>query len=206
MEALGGIGLDTQQIWEEFSQNLHGFIHKRVSNNFDADDILQDVFRKIHDNVHKLTDDTKLYSWVFQIARNTVSDHYRSKSKYANTIPIGDEEALFLADTDDTDNLNETVASWLRCMVSELPDKYREAIQLTEMQELTQKEMAERLGISLSGAKSRVQRGRVKLKDMLLDCCHLEFDRLGNVVDYTRNESCCSHRSSKNKGCQCDCN
>lgn len=200
-----GMKLDTLQIWEEFSGNVQGFIRKRVNNAFDADDILQDVFRKIHDNVHNLTDDSKLYSWVFQIARNTIIDHYRMQSKYANLVPIEDEEALIPADIDETDNLNEMVASWIRCMVSELPDKYREAIQLTEIQELTQKQLADHLGISLSGAKSRVQRGREKLKDMLLDCCHLEFDRLGNVVDYTRNEACCKHCGSKNDSCQSDC-
>jgi RNA polymerase sigma-70 factor (ECF subfamily) len=69
-----------------------------------------------------------------------------------------------------------------RRMITELPEPYREAVQLTELEGLTQQELATRLGISLSGAKSRVQRGRAMLKDMLLECCRFEFDRRGGIV------------------------
>jgi RNA polymerase sigma-70 factor (ECF subfamily) len=195
--------MDTQHIWKEFSGNLHGFIRSRVTNDFDVDDIMQDVFRKIHDNVNKVEDDTKIQGWLFRVARNTIIDHYRSKAK-VDSVPIDGKEDMFVAQDEETGNLNETVASWLNSMIADLPDKYREAIVLTEIQGLTQKELAERLGISLSGAKSRVQRGREKLKEMLLDCCHLEFDRVGNVIDYTHNESCCTKR--KDTGCQSKCN
>ena len=68
-------------------------------------------------------------------------------------------------------------------MIEGLPDAYREAIVLTEFEGLTQKELADRLGISLSGAKSRVQRARGQLKQMLLGCCQFEFDRRGGIID-----------------------
>jgi RNA polymerase sigma-70 factor (ECF subfamily) len=68
-------------------------------------------------------------------------------------------------------------------LISTLPAPYRDALVLTEFEGLTQKEMAERLGISLSGAKSRVQRGREQLKRMLLERCQFEFDRLGRIID-----------------------
>jgi RNA polymerase sigma-70 factor (ECF subfamily) len=77
-----------------------------------------------------------------------------------------------------------------RRMIHSLPEPYREAVVLTDLEGLTQKELAGRLSISLSGAKSRVQRGRQKLKEMLLDCCRFEFDRRGGVVD-------CEPRSMK---------
>jgi RNA polymerase sigma-70 factor (ECF subfamily) len=190
--------MDTQQIWEEFSDHLHGFIRSRVHNDFDADDILQDVFRKIHDNVNQLEDNTRLQAWLFRIARNAIIDYYRSKAKI-RSVSIEDTKSLVVVHHEDSDNLNQTVASWLKDMIANLPAKYREAIVLTEIEGLTQKELAERLGISLSGAKSRVQRGRALLKEMLLDCCHLEFDRLGNVIDYRRNEPCCTKRQSSRK-------
>src|SRR5437588_726670 len=69
-------------------------------------------------------------------------------------------------------------------MVDSLTNDYRQALILTEYEGLTQRELAVRLGISVSGAKSRVQRAREKLKDMLLDCCHFEFDHSGRVIDY----------------------
>ncbi len=85
-------------------------------------------------------------------------------------------------------------------MVERLPDDYREALLFTEYEGLTQKELAERLGVSYSGAKSRVQRAREKLKTMLLACCHFEFDRLGKVIDYQPRCACC-----RNQECSADC-
>jgi hypothetical protein len=65
-------------------------------------------------------------------------------------------------------------------MMDALPDAYREALRLTEYEGLSQKELSERLGISFSGAKSRVQRARAKLKQELLACCHFQFDQAGS--------------------------
>jgi RNA polymerase sigma-70 factor, ECF subfamily len=69
-------------------------------------------------------------------------------------------------------------------MVRGLPDGYRRAIELTDLEGLTQAAAAERLGLSLPGAKSRVQRGRARLKDMLLRCCEIETDRRGRVIAF----------------------
>jgi RNA polymerase sigma-70 factor (ECF subfamily) len=60
-------------------------------------------------------------------------------------------------------------------IVDRLPEPYRQALTLTAFEGLTQEQLAKRLGISLSGAKSRVQRGREQLKRMLLDFCDREF-------------------------------
>jgi RNA polymerase sigma-70 factor (ECF subfamily) len=92
------------------------------------------------------------------------------------------------------DRFDDVVSELIPCiqeMIDDLPADYRQALILTEYEGLTQKELAQRLGISLSGAKSRVQRAREKLKIMLLNCCHFEFDRLGRVVDYEPH--CCSY-------------
>ena len=91
------------------------------------------------------------------------------------------------------DNLNEQVMGWIPSLIGQLPDRYREAIELYEVNGLTQQEIADRLGISLSGAKSRVQRGREKLKAILNECCSFEQDRHGNIVDYQQNNTgnCC---------------
>ena len=69
-------------------------------------------------------------------------------------------------------------------MIAALPDPYREALILSEYQGLSQKDVADRLGISLSGAKSRVQRARRQLREMFLACCHFEMDRRGRILDY----------------------
>ena len=76
-------------------------------------------------------------------------------------------------------------------MMQNLPDKYRQALVLSELEDLPQKEVAKIQGLSLSGAKSRIQRGRKMLKDMLLECCQFEHDNRGNVVDCEAKDNSC---------------
>jgi RNA polymerase sigma-70 factor (ECF subfamily) len=82
----------------------------------------------------------------------------------------------------------------MRPLVSRLPDKYREALELTEFEGLSQVAAAERLGLSTSGMKARVQRARGQLRDLLLDCCQVELDRRGGVAAFR----------SRAGGCGCD--
>jgi RNA polymerase sigma-70 factor (ECF subfamily) len=126
-------------------------------------------------------------------------DYYRSQRPTAE-LP----ETLALPEDPDEDDAARELAPSLKAMINCLPEKYRQALLLTEYQGLTQKQMAEQLGISLSGAKSRVQRAREQLKDMLLDCCHFEFDRRGNILSYQPRCACCS--SSQSPGdCRSEC-
>ncbi len=177
-------------IWEEFSVPLKSFIKKRIANEADADDMLQEVFMKIHNNIDDLSDDHKIHAWVYRITHNTIVDYYRRHNKTMELLEVPDDLARE-PDEDLTSNLE--IASCLKAMIESLPEKYKEALWLTEFENLTQKELSERLGLSLSGAKSRVQRGRQKLKEMLLGCCHLEFDRLGNVIDYQHKSKGCKY-------------
>ncbi len=180
--------LTTLHVWERFSQQLRAFIIRRIANPVDADDILQEVFVKIHRNIDTLSNEERLVPWLYQITRNTITDHYRSLRQLVDlpeTLVVEDEPA----ETDRTSQL----AAGLRFLIEDLPDKYRQALQLAEFESLTQRELAERLGLSLSGAKSRVQRGRKLLLIALTDCCHFEFDRCGQVIDYTPRANCCVH-------------
>ncbi len=166
-----------EQIWHDFAGKLGQFIRSRVSDPATAEDILQDVFLKIQQRLGQLHDPAKLQSWIYHIARNAVIDHYRNRKK-TEEVP----ETLVDEREPVSTELNGLKASFHR-MIRSLPEPYQQAVVMTELEGLTQKELAERLGISLSGAKSRVQRGRQQLKEMLLDCCRFEFDRRGGVVD-----------------------
>lgn len=166
-----------ESIWREFSGKLRQFIRGRVSDDATADDILQDIFLKIQTRLGQLEDGSKLQSWIFLMARNAVIDHYRQRKQ---TVEV--PETLVVENQADDPDL-EGLKRAFRRMIDSMPEPYREALVLTEFEGLTQKELAERLGISLSGAKSRVQRGREQLKTMLHDCCTFEFDRRGRVID-----------------------
>ena len=176
-----------QALWEEFQERLQAFILQRVSDPVAAEDLLQEVFVKIHKSIGSLEDETKLESWVYQITRNTIIDYYRTTKSHEEfeTPPAYEEEYI---DADATAQL----APGLRDFVDELPDHYRRAIELTEFEGLTQREMGEKLGLSASGAKSRVQRARELLKEMLLECCHFTFDNRGGIVDYQGNCQQCA--------------
>jgi RNA polymerase sigma-70 factor (ECF subfamily) len=177
----------TTEIWEEFSQALLDFIRKRVGDPADAEDILQDVFIKIHTRIDTLQDDGRLVSWLYQIARNTTIDYYRTR-RPALDLP----ETLAVYPEPVESEPEAQLAAGLRDFLAVLPDPYRQAVVLTDLQGLKQADLADRLGLSLSGAKSRVQRGRQMLRDALLECCHFEFDRRGNLLDYTSCPDFCS--------------
>ena len=177
----------SEQIWETFSVPLQQFIRRRVADPHSAEDILQDVFLKIHTRITTLQQHDHAAAWIYQIARNAIADYYRAQrptSAVPETLAMPDP----LSETDAVRELLPCVAA----MVDALPDVYREALRLTEYEGLSQKQLSERLGISFSGAKSRVQRARSKLRQQLLDCCHFQFDYAGRIIDYQSRHACCS--------------
>ena len=175
-----------EQIWREYNHKLHGFIQSRVSDTSIADDILQDVFARIHSRIDSLKDSRKIQSWIYQITRNAIIDFYRAR-KITTELP----ESLSNIEMDSNDKIQQEIASWLLPMIKSLPEIYKQALMLSEIEGLPQKEVAKKLGLSLPGAKARIQRGRKLLKNVLLDCCSMKFDRKGNVIDYESNQSTC---------------
>ena len=173
--------------WTDVASKLRGYIRTRVRDHAAAEDILQDVFLKAHTRIAQLQSPEKLEGWLFLIARNAVADHYRKSKPHEELSP----ELATEAHEPEFENACELRAAFRR-MIEELPAPYGEALTLTEFEGLTQRRLAERLGISLSGAKSRVQRGREKLKEALLACCRFEFDRRGQIIDCTpKRPDCC---------------
>ncbi len=179
--------MTTENLWETFHIGLRHFILQRIPDEQSADDVLQETFLKIHTHIDTLRDSDRLQSWMYQIARNAIADYYRQQKAtvvLSEELPIP-EEPVF------EDEVIKDLIPSVKAMVESLPAPYREALILTEYEGLSQRELAQRLGLSFSGAKSRVQRAREKLKAMLLHCCHFEFDRLGKIIDYRPNCACC---------------
>jgi RNA polymerase sigma-70 factor (ECF subfamily) len=182
------MSMTTEGVWEAFHTPLQQFIRRRVSDESTAEDVLQDVFLTIHQHVDTLRDVKKLEGWIYRITRNAIIDSYRH-SRPMTTLEA--QEVLDLPEELPDDDVVSELLPCVRAMVKNLSSLDRQALVLTEYQGLTQKELAERLGLSLSGAKSRVQRAREKLKQQLLDCCHFELDRRGHIIDYQSRCSSC---------------
>jgi RNA polymerase sigma-70 factor (ECF subfamily) len=186
-------GSDTQQIWAEFSDRLRTFIGRRVDSEADADDILQDVFLRIHRHAATVERSERLVSWLFQVTRNAIVDYYREPVR-RRELPAGaasDVEAAWhhaqdgIGDSDvASPAVRRELAACLGPMMAQLPPLYREAVTLIDLDELPQKEAAARSGITVSGMKSRVQRGRQALQSLLHACCQFDRDAGGRVTDY----------------------
>jgi RNA polymerase sigma-70 factor, ECF subfamily len=178
----GMIHPSTRGVWQDLQAKLRPFIARRVANRVDVDDVVQEVFLRMQRGLSGLRDEQRFGPWVYQIARSAIVDHRRLTAKHR--LPDNDVTAeVNAADVEEDDGAVEReVATYIAPFVAMLPSPYREALTLTELEGLTQKQAAEMLGISLSGTKSRVQRGRVQLRLALEQCCHIALDTRGRVI------------------------
>ena len=181
------------QSWDVFRSKLKSFILSKVQDSDDADDILQEVFIRMHTRIDSLKEKEKLQPWLFQITRNLISDHYRMKKKIISfsTNDVNNE-------TDDTDQeiIQEATRDMIQ-MMENLPPEYCEALCLTELQGMSQTDYATKTGIPYSTAKSRVQRSRTMLRNMLMRCCHYEFDKYGTVLSIAPAGCCCCGKKNR---------
>jgi len=179
---------EVQNLWMEVRGRLRTSIAKRVAAEAAVDDILQEVFLRIHDKIDNLQDPRRLVSWIFQITRHVIIDYYRAphrQREVAAGLAAEVEEQMTPAEQDDeSGEPRAQLAGCLRPMVEQLPADYREAIRLVELEGLTQQTAAAKLTLSLSGMKSRVQRGRRQLKAMLYDCCLIQLDGRQGIANY----------------------
>lgn len=192
--------MEIEAIWGKFHVQLRTFILRRIRHSFDADDLVQDIFVKIANQLPSLQNHQKLHAWIYRIARNTLIDYYRERAgkQYAELpAEISQEEQ-----SNDL-NFNDEISRCLHELIDQLPEKYRQAIRLTEWSGYSQKQLGDMLGLSFSGAKSRVQRGRRMLKEMLIDCCRLELDRFGNVLDFEPRRRDATSENCEGASCHC---
>lgn len=195
-----------------FLKGLRAFVARRVPER-DADDVAQDVLLRLHQGLDGLRDPSRWEPWAFGIARRTIADYYRSRKPV--DLPAGQDDVEALAEPDDDlarrgfgryagdHSVHEEVLGWLRPTAEQLPTKYRDALLLADFDGHKQKDVAERLGLSLSGAKSRVQRARGLLSDALRRCCEIAVDEGGEVVDFRRLGD--DTGDTYESGCEADC-
>lgn len=186
----GDMKQQTREIWEMLRVKLRAFIMSKVHNEAVADDLLQELFIKIHDNIDQLKDHTRIQPWIYQISRNLIIDHFRKIRKETNYSPAID----LLTEEVQHEESENSMAEALRDMISmmdDLPPEFCEALCMTEIGGLSQKKYAAIKGISYSGAKSRIQRARKMLRDMLMKCCHYEFDKYGTILEIRPAGCCC---------------
>ncbi|WP_221074411.1 RNA polymerase sigma factor SigZ [Agarivorans aestuarii] len=165
--------------WQNHKAQLRSYVSKRINDTHAVDDILQDVYIKASSNLHQLKSKGSLKSWLYRIAHNTIMDFYRQQKAYEE-LP----EDLVAEDHDSGNLARKELAECLRPLIDELPEKYGTPLRLAELEGYSQQRIAEQLGLSLSGAKSRVQRSRVKFREQMMACCDFEVGQEG-ITDYS---------------------
>lgn len=169
--------------WHELQARLRPYVARRVASAAEADDILQTIFVRMHQGLSGLKDGERFGGWVYKIAEHAIIDSARSRAREP-LVPVEVvPERPELAAPDDAEELQAALGECVALFVARLPSPYREAITLTELQGITQSEAADMLGVSLSGMKSRVQRGRAKIREMFDECCRISLDCRGRVVE-----------------------
>lgn len=166
--------------WEEVSPHLRSFVAARVPRP-DVDDVLQEVFIRMQRGLAKVRDDDRMRGWLFQVARSAIADHGRARARH----PVADP-ATVPEPVDEPAEDRHAFQSLVGCVamfVGRLPSPYREAITLVELEQRPIREAAALAGVSVSGMKSRVQRGRAKLRALFEACCEIAIDVRGRITD-----------------------
>lgn len=158
----------------EFYQKIKQYVLRHVRDRQDAEDIVQDVFVKVQTQQQALRDTEKLIGWIYRITKNAITDYYRLKKK--------EHTGVWVEEAGDRHVFNECVEHCLAVLSTTLPSPYKEALELSEKQNVSQLELARHWGISYSGAKSRVQRARQMLKKKMETLYNIKADAYGNII------------------------
>ncbi|MGB9920602.1 MAG: RNA polymerase sigma factor SigZ [Moorellales bacterium] len=189
---------DLETAWQELAAQLARYVRSRIPDPYDAEDILQEVFCRAYEHLGDLRDPGRLSAWIYRIARHAVVDYHRRRRPQGRWVRRETSVPVLAAEAETPPGQTEAeVAACLGALLEQLPDSDRQALNLTVREGLKQKELAARLGLSISSAKSRVQRARSRLRALFLACCEVEFDRRGNLLDFRVRE--------ESKGSRCVC-
>ena len=171
-------------LWQEFAPPLRAFLARRVPPGVDADDLLQEVFLRVVRHLGTLRATERPEAWLFQIARNARRDALRARQRRDGRTDPLEIDVPAESDTETDGGAEAELAPCLTGMIGRLAEPYRTAVELTSLRGLTQADAAREAGISVSGMKSRVQRGREQLRSMLVRCCEIDVDARGGVSDF----------------------
>lgn len=182
---------DIFEIWEEYKSSLLGYIKKRVVNDDDAKDILQDVLLKSYQFCSKGKTVLHLKSWLFKITQNTIVDYYKKNKNISFNLDFVDEVNQI--------SLIGEASEYIKVLLQLLPEEYAIPLYMYDLDNISQKEIAQKLNLSLPNTKSRIQRGRLKLKERFLECCVVEFDENGEMISFDIKPDCKLLQDEKKK-------
>lgn len=168
---------------ESLYQPLFLYVRKRINGQEDAEDLTQEIFYKLaKSNINQIKNIRHL---VYSIAKNTIIDFYRKKKFQTNTL----EDYGYFEDESEDKAIQELSLCVIE-FIEELPEDYRKIMTMSELENMSQKEIASALDTNYITVRSKVQRGRKKLKDMFTKCCTVLQGGKGSIMDYKLKDNC----------------
>lgn len=179
------------EIWNNHKSHLQNFIKTKIDNDVIVEDILQEVSIKLYDNLNRKTEIKSHKNWLFQVARNSIADYYRKHKKHAElTI---DQSEINVDSSPCVCDLSGFVIQMY------LPEKYSKPLYLSDIEQKSQQEISEILNLSLTATKSRIQRGRKKLKELISECIEISYNKKGQISDFQLKNNCVLPLELKNE-------
>ena len=177
--------MNLEDIWSSYRSSLKAFLHSKISNPSDVDDLLQEILIKTHNSLNNITKEDRVKSWLFQTANRTIIDFYRKKGRFNE---LGVEDLWYnLREYDVKTDLYRCIEPFLKAM----PEEAANLLRLVDLEGKSQKNYAQELGVSYSTLKSRVQKARAELKALFEDCCRYSLDKDGNIIDFKQKSGNC---------------
>lgn len=174
--------MNTQTLWDTYHTDIELFVFSKVKDKAITDDLVQEVFIKVHTKIDTLKDDAKVKSWMLSIARNTVMDYFNSDKN---------EDISDLDVVEEIEESEHTEKDCLRGIIKSLPKKYRDPLYLSDIKGIKQKEIALRLNLPLSTVKSQIQRARKLIAKGYMDCCDFTINEKGHLVGEIKERENC---------------
>jgi len=179
--------MNVETIWEEYQSNLKAFLYKNINNQADVDDLLQEILIKTYQNLHKVNDAKKVKSWLFQIANNSIIDFYRKSGKDK---ALKDNELWY---NEPQEDVYQQMSQCVMPFINGLNEADKALLTAIEIEGLSQKAYAEKMGVKYSTLKSQVQKSRSQLYALFNQCCHLSLDKKGNLIDIESKTKSCNN-------------
>lgn len=177
--------MNIENIWAEYSAGLKAFLHSKISNTDEVDDLLQEILIKTYTRIDSIKSADSIKPWLYQIANNTIIDFYRRQAKSNDLIA----DDLWYAEADL--GIREALVKCVTPFISALPTETAELLSAIDIEGRSQKDYAEATGLSYSTLKSRVQKARAELRSVFESCCRFSFDKQGNLADFeSKSENC----------------
>lgn len=183
---------NVHKIISDFYSEILFFVKSKIKDSQKAEDITQEVMGRLIDAYNKQIRLNNIKAWLYKVTNNIITDNYR----IIDIIEYSDQKL----DVENTQHKFELKPEdFILTMIKCLPKEYSLPLIYSDIEKMKHKEIANKMDLSLSNVKVRIQRARKKLYDLFLECCDIEYSSDGNFMDCTIKKSCTDLNSKYNQ-------